>query len=107
LATYIVAVARAPLTLWLWERHGWAVVVVLTTAAALVDYLTLTFDIDFLRWVNYLSVWNALHALGYAWADGRIGRPRSRMILGLCSLGVLALLVAVFVYPLAMVGHDG
>jgi hypothetical protein len=107
LATYILAVALAPLTLTLWERHGWWSIFGLTAAAAAVDIATLAFGADLLRWVNYLFVWNAVHALGYAWADGRMGSPRIRALVGLGSLGVLAALVAAFPYPLAMVGLDG
>jgi hypothetical protein len=30
-------------------------------------------------WVNYVFVWNAVHMLGYAWADDRIGTVRTRL----------------------------
>lgn len=106
LATYILAVALAPVTLTLWNRHGWWLIVGLTATAAAVDIATLAFGADLLRWVNYLFVWNAVHALGYAWADGRMGSPRIRAAVGLGSLGVLTALVAAFAYPLAMVGLD-
>ncbi|HVR33019.1 MAG TPA: acyltransferase [Acidimicrobiia bacterium] len=106
LATYIVAVALAPLTLSLWERFGWWSIAGLTAAAAVVDVATLGFGVDILRWVNYLFVWNAVHALGYAWADGRIGRAKTRAMIGLGALAVLAGLVAALPYPLAMVGLD-
>ncbi len=106
LATYIVAVALAPITLALWERFGWGLVAGLTLAAAAVDVATLGFGADLLRWVNYLFVWNAVHALGYAWADGRIGSPRARSALGGAAVGTLVALVALFPYPVAMVGLD-
>jgi hypothetical protein len=106
LATYILAVALAPATLWLWERYGWGSIAGLTAAAALVDVATLVYGADLLKWTNYLFVWNAVHALGYAWADRRIGSPLTRVVIGLGSLAILAGLVAAFVYPLAMVGLD-
>lgn len=106
LATYIVAVALAPLTLSLWERYGWGLIAGLTVAAAIVDYATLSLGFEILRWVNYVFVWNAVHALGYAWADGRIGTARTRTAIGLGSVTVLAALVAALPYPLAMVGLD-
>lgn len=106
LATYILAVALAPVTLTLWERHGWWLVVGLTVAATIVDVLTIAVGVDFLRWVNYVFVWNAVHALGYAWADGRLGSARQRVAVGLGALTVLAGLVAALPYPLAMVGLD-
>lgn len=106
LATYIVAVALAPLTLTLWERYGWWLMVGLTATAAIVDVLTIAGGIDWLRWANYLFVWNAVHALGYAWADGRLGSVRRRVAIGLGSLAGLTALVAALPYPLAMVGLD-
>jgi hypothetical protein len=106
LATYIVAVALAPVTLALWERYGWGLVAGLTAAAAAVDFATLGYGLDLLRWVNYLFVWNAVHALGYAWADGRIGGPRARASLGAIAVLTLGGLVTLFPYPVAMVGLD-
>jgi hypothetical protein len=106
LATYIVAVALAPLTLRLWERFGWGLIAGLTAAAAVIDIATVGYDIQIVRWINYVFVWNAVHALGYAWADGRIGTPRHRALLGLGSLAVLAALVGALPYPMAMVGLD-
>jgi hypothetical protein len=106
LATYIVAVALAPVTLRLWDRFGWSSIAGMTVAAAFVDVATLGLEIEILRWVNYVFVWNAVHALGYAWADGRTGAPRTRAALGLGGVGVLAALVAALPYPLAMVGLD-
>ena len=106
LATYIVAVALAPVTLRLWERFGWSSIAGMTVAAAMIDVATLGLEIHILRWANYVFVWNAVHALGYAWADGRIGTARTRTALGLGGVGVLAALVAALPYPLAMVGLD-
>ncbi|MFP5331329.1 MAG: acyltransferase family protein, partial [Acidimicrobiia bacterium] len=106
LATYIVAVALAPVTLRLWERHGWWLVVGLAVAAALVDVATIGAGIEVLRWANYLFVWNAVHALGYAWADGRLGSVARRVGLGLGGLVTLGGLVALLPYPMAMVGLD-
>lgn len=106
LATYIAVVALAPLTLALWERHGCGLVVGLTLAAVAIDVATIAYEVELVRWVNYLFVWNAVHALGYAWADGRIGAVRRRVATGLGALAVLAGLVAALPYPLAMVGLD-
>jgi fucose 4-O-acetylase-like acetyltransferase len=106
LATYILAVALAPLTLWLWERYGWGLIAGLTLAAAVIDIATLNFGVEIVRWINYLFVWNAVHALGYAWADGRIGGIKARVGIGAGAFAVLAGLVAAFAYPVAMVGLD-
>ncbi len=76
LATYVLIVSLAPLTLRLWERWGWGAVTATIGLAAIVDILNLGFGITPVRWLNYLFVWNAVHFLGYAWADRRIGGQR-------------------------------
>ena len=106
LATYVLAVALAPFTLSLWERYGWGLIAGLALAAAAIDLATLSFGVEGARWINYLFVWNAVHALGYAWADGRIGGITTRLGIGVGAFAVLAGLVTTFAYPVAMVGLD-
>ena len=72
LATYVVIVAMAPLTLAMWERMGLASFAFFALAAGAVDVAYIGFDIEPVRWLNYVFVWNAVHILGYAWADGRV-----------------------------------
>ena len=64
LATYVLIVAVAPLTLLLWERFGWGSFVALAAAAGVVDVLYLGFGVDAVRWLNYVFVWNAVHCPG-------------------------------------------
>jgi surface polysaccharide O-acyltransferase-like enzyme len=106
LATYVVIVAMTPLTLAAWERFGWPAFFAMTAAAALVDVVSLGLGVSAAQWINYVFVWNAVHLLGYAWADARIGGVRMRLSLSLIGLTVLSALVAFGPYPLAMVGLD-
>jgi fucose 4-O-acetylase-like acetyltransferase len=106
LATYVLIVALAPLTVTLWERSGWWAIAGTTAIAALVDVASLGVGIDGAAWINYLFVWNAVHMLGYAWADDRIGAVRTRLVLAAGGLVTLTALVAFGPYPVAMVGLD-
>lgn len=107
LATYVLIVAMAPWTLALWERFGWAAFVAFAVAAALVDIAYLGLEIDPVRWLNYIFVWNAVHILGYAWADGRIGAMAQRVAIGVGGFVALAGLIILGPYPVSMVGFAG
>lgn len=106
LATYVGTVALAPVTLAAWERWGWVTVAALAVMAGVVDVVAIGFGVGVLAWTNYLFVWNAVHCLGYAWADGRIGGRGTRLATAAAGFAGLAALVAAFPYPLAMVGID-
>ena len=106
LATYVLIVAVAPVTLRLWERFGWGAFWATAGVAAVVDFANLGLGLSITRWTNYVFVWNAVHFLGYAWADGRIGTSTRRLQTALAGFTSLAVLVALFPYPLAMVGLD-
>ncbi|MBR7744657.1 acyltransferase [Phycicoccus sp. BSK3Z-2] len=107
LAAYVVVCALAPLTLRLWERHGWASVVVALALGGVVDVVSLTVGPWWVGFANYVVVWGAVHQLGYAWLDGRVGGTRRR--LGLAAVGGAGLvtLVALAPYPVSMIGLDG
>ena len=107
LATYVVIVAMAPLTLALWDRFGWSSFAMVTALAAAVDIAYIGFDMDPVRWLNYVFVWNAVHILGYAWADGRIGSLMHRLGLMLGGFLTLAALIILGPYPVSMVGFTG
>ncbi len=107
LATYVVIVAIAPAALAVWERWEWMSVIVPATAAGLVDLLTLNGLADLLKWTNYLWVWGAVHQLGFAWAEGRIGGVRRSLAMAAGGLAATWLLVAAGPYPVGMVGLEG
>ena len=107
LAAYVVVCALAPLTLRLWERFGWASVVGGLLVGGLVDVVSLTVGPWWVGFANYVVVWGAVHQLGYAWLDGRLGGTGRR--LGLAAVGLVGLVALVWAgpYPVSMIGLDG
>ncbi|NHA68993.1 acyltransferase family protein [Phycicoccus flavus] len=107
LAAYVVVCALAPLTLRLWKRYGWGSVVGGLALGGVVDLVSLTVGPWWVGFANYVVVWGAVHQLGYAWLDGRLGGTRRR--LGVAALGAsgLVALVALGPYPVSMIGLDG
>jgi len=104
LAIYIMVVVLAPATYKAWRRWGFASFWALAAAGAAVDVAFFAADLQWLGWTNYFWVWLAVHHLGYAWRDGRMGGPVR--LLGYSVLGLLALALLIFggPYPFAMVG---
>jgi peptidoglycan/LPS O-acetylase OafA/YrhL len=104
LAIYIVVVLLAPVTYRAWQRWGFASFWAFAAAGAAVDIAFFAAEQQWLGWTNYLWVWLAVHHLGYAWRDGRMGTPRR--LLAYSALGWFALSVLIFKgpYPFAMVG---
>ena len=104
LAIYIVVVVLAPATYKAWQRWGFASFWALAAVGALVDVAFFVAAQQWLGWTNYLWVWLAVHHLGYAWRDGRMGTPRR--LLAYSAGGWLALSLLIFLgpYPFAMVG---
>ena len=104
LAIYIMIVVLAPACYAAWRRFGFASFWALVAAAALVDTAFFAADLRWLGWSNYFFVWLAVHHLGFAWRDGRIGGPARLLAIAAVGLGALALLIFKGPYPLAMVG---
>ena len=104
LAIYIVVVVLAPATYLFWRRLGFMSFWVFVAAAVITDIAFFAADVRWLGWSNYFWVWLAVHHLGFAWRDGRMGGPGK--LLAYSMLALLALLLLVFYgpYPLAMVG---
>ncbi len=104
LAIYIMIVVLAPATYRLWQRFGWYSTIALASLAMLTDLLFFIAEVRWPGWSNYFWVWLAVHQLGYAWRDGRIGKPWQLLVAGLLGLATLAALILNGPYPLAMVG---
>jgi hypothetical protein len=104
LAIYIMVVILAPATYAFWKRFGFASFWIFAAAAALTDVAFFAADVRWLGWSNYFWVWLAVHHLGFAWRDGRMGS--AKLLLFYAGLGFLALwaLINYGPYPLAMVG---
>jgi len=104
LAIYIVVVILAPAVYRFWQRFGFASFVVFAAAAALTDVAFFAADMQWLGWTNYLWVWLAVHHLGFAWRDDRLGRVTKRLLFAASGFAALWLLTSYGPYPLAMVG---
>ena len=104
LAIYIVVVILAPLAYRFWRRFGFASFAVFAAGAVLTDVAFFAADMQWLGWTNYLWVWLAVHHLGFAWRDDRLGRVGKRLLFSAIGFAALWLLTAYGPYPLAMVG---
>ena len=103
LSIYITLVLLAPLAYRLWLRFGFASFWGFVVAAVLVDALFFGADIRWPGWTNYFWVWLAVHQLGFAWRDGRMGKPGALLVYSALGFGALYLLIHYGPYPLAMV----
>ncbi len=103
LAIYIMIVILAPLSYRAWESYGFTSLFVLVAIAVAVDAMFFT-SIKWPSWTNYFWVWLSVHHLGYAWRDGRLGKPLQLLFYSALGLAALMLLIFKGPYPLAMVG---
>lgn len=104
LAIYIMVVLLAPATYTAWRLWGFRSFWGFAAVAAIVDFAFFAKDIEWLGWSNYFWVWLAVHQLGYAWRDGRVGNPAQLVTTSLVALVALEALVFAGPYPLAMAG---
>jgi hypothetical protein len=104
LAIYIVVVILAPLAYKFWQRFGFTSFLVFAAGAVLTDVAFFAADIRWLGWTNYLWVWLAVHHLGFAWRDDRLGRVAKRLLFSAAGFVALWSLTSYGPYPLAMVG---
>jgi peptidoglycan/LPS O-acetylase OafA/YrhL len=103
LAIYIMIVILAPAAYQLWRRFGFLSFWMFAALAALIDVAFFAADMEWLGWTNYFWVWLAVHQLGFAWRDGRIGGPGKLLLTAAVALITLYLLIFKGPYPLAMV----
>ncbi|NCF73670.1 MAG: acyltransferase family protein [Gammaproteobacteria bacterium] len=104
LAIYIVVVILAPFAYKLWQRFGFISFLMFAAGAALTDVAFFVAEIHWLGWTNYFWVWLAVHNLGFAWRDDRLGRVAKRLLFSAVGFAALWLLTSMGPYPLAMVG---
>lgn len=103
LAIYIMVVVLAPLTYRFWRRFGFASFWAFVAVAIVIDVVFFA-DMQWLGWSNFFWVWLAVHHLGYAWRDGRMGSVRQLLIYSAIAITSLTVLIFFGPYPLAMVG---
>ncbi|WP_067429631.1 acyltransferase family protein [Nocardioides jensenii] len=106
LATYLVVVAVAPMSVGAWDRWGPRTLAVGLLAFP-VDALSLHFDSTAIGALNLLIVWGTLHQFGYAWRDGTFRRPAHALLLVLLGFGAAVALVWFGPYGVSMVGVSG
>jgi peptidoglycan/LPS O-acetylase OafA/YrhL len=104
LSIYITLVLLAPLVYRFWRRYGFVSFWVLVALAAAVDTLFFAADIRWPGWTNYFWVWLAVHQLGFAWRDGRMGSVGLLLLYSVLGFATLFVLINYGPYPLAMVG---
>jgi hypothetical protein len=104
LAIYIAIALLAPWAYSLWRRFGFISFWAFTGMAVVVDVLFFAADIRWPGWTNYFWVWLAVHQLGFAWRDGRMGSVPKLLLYSGLGFATLYVLIHWGPYPLAMVG---
>jgi peptidoglycan/LPS O-acetylase OafA/YrhL len=104
LSIYITLVLLAPVAYKFWRKYGFSSFWILAAMAAVVDALFFGADVRWPGWSNYFWVWLAVHQLGFAWRDGRMGSVGKLLVYSLLGFAALYSLVRWGPYPLAMVG---
>lgn len=104
LAIYTMLVLLAPLAYKFWRRFGFASFFVFVALAAITDTAFFAADMKWAGWTNYFWVWLAVHQLGFAWRDGRLGGVWVRLAISAFGFAVLYALIFLGPYPMAMVG---
>jgi len=94
----------APTAYRFWRRYGFVSFWVFVAVAILIDGLFFAADVRWPSWTNYFWVWLAVHQLGFAWRDGRMGSVPHLLVYSALGFGVLYGLINYGPYPLAMVG---
>ena len=104
LAIYIMIVMLAPAAYKFWQRFGFASFWAFVVAAVLTDVVFYKFNLRWFGYANYFFVWLAVHHLGFAWRDDRMGGAFKLLSYSALGFASLWLLVTYGPYPLAMVG---
>jgi hypothetical protein len=108
LAVYILVILLVPLTRKAWLRFGYASFWLVAAAIVVVDgFRFWGGHHPVYGWLNYLFVWVAVHQLGYAWRDGRIGGVGRALLWATGGAAVWALLARFGPYPISMVSVAG
>ena len=104
LSIYITLALLAPLAYRFWRLYGFLSFWALVLVAVIVDLLFFAADIRWPGWTNYVWVWLAVHQLGFAWRDGRMGSVPKLLLYSAIGFGSLYAMVRWGPYPRAMVG---
>ncbi|MBT8115233.1 MAG: acyltransferase, partial [Arenicella sp.] len=107
LAIYFFIVMIVPLTRAAWRRYRYLSIALPVILAVLADWVYFNTQLQWLAWFNYLFVWGAVHQLGYAWQQQKLGNRSMALAIGICGGICLVLLTQFGPYPLSLVGVPG
>jgi len=102
LAVYIIVTFVTPLSFAVWERIGLWSVAILALAAVFFDIVGVGLGQEWVRWLNYATIWLAIHQLGFWWhrGDPRRGGIGLLFLAGAVSIWALVTFAG---YPISMV----
>jgi hypothetical protein len=86
-----MVVILAPVAYRFWQQYGFTSFWIFVGVAILVDLAFFVLDLQWMGWSNYFWVWLAVHHLGFAWRDGRIGNPGKLLLCSGLGLATLSL----------------
>jgi fucose 4-O-acetylase-like acetyltransferase len=105
LGVYLLVIPLVPVMLGLHDRFGLLVPVASISLAAFVDVLVRDLGLGGIGYVNYLTVWVAVHQLGFFWRDGKVaGRA---LLIAMAGLAALVTLSGVGLYSRSLLGVPG
>ena len=107
LAIYFIIVMFVPITRALWHKLGLLSVILPFCLAIIGDIVFFNTAYKWFGWFNYFFIWGAVHQLGYAWQQGRLGGALSSLCLALIAGSMLVLLTQFGPYPISLIGVPG
>lgn len=107
LAIYFVIVMLVPITRAAWQKFGMASVITPFALAIIADWVFFNTAYQWFGWFNYLFIWGAVHQLGYAWQQGKLGSVTSSVCIAVLGATALILLTQFGPYPTSLVGVPG
>lgn len=104
LAIYFAIVLLVPITRAAWQRYGYFSIIAPLLLAVVGDWLFFNSQYQWLGWFNYFFIWGAMHQLGYAWQQQRLGGVWPSLLLAVVGIVSLILLTQFGPYPVSLVG---
>ncbi len=104
LAIYFVIVLLVPITRAAWQKFGMLSIYIPLALAVFGDWVYFNTEQQWWGWFNYLFVWGAVHQLGYAWQQQKLGGIVASLLMALFGLSLLIILTQFGPYPTSLVG---
>lgn len=93
LAVYLIVVTISPITIWLHNKLGWWVPIIMLVGSIVVDAFAFGNDLHTLRWANVPFMLLFPHQLGHLHADGRFSERQRKLCVGMVIVGLGALIL--------------